>query len=162
MIHISKIVVTLLVLVVYLIIMAVKRNKDKNFRILSIFLLLYIIVLQIITIDDIIINNIIVLRRVKWIPFDSTLQYITQKNIYTFFYNVIGNIILFIPMGIFLKLYKFINKSYIVLISLFVSFSIELIQLTLCARIFDIDDIIYNVIGANVGYYLLKCFNKKI
>lgn len=67
------------------------------------------------------------------------LQNINNKII---FINVIGNILLFIPMGI-------INKN--ILTSLFIIILIELLQLILNKGIFDIVDIFLNMIGVFIG-----------
>lgn len=58
------------------------------------------------------------------------------------FINVIGNILLFIPMGV-------INKN--ILYSLFIIILIEFLQLILNKGIFDIVDIFLNMIGVIFG-----------
>ena len=83
--------------------------------------------------------------------------------------NIIGNIILFIPLGIFLPLlidkYRCINK--VILAAFICSVSIELIQLILrqfeIYRSVDIDDVILNTLGALLGFMIVNkfYFNKK-
>ncbi len=69
-----------------------------------------------------------------------------------FFYNVMGNIALFIPFGFFVSYYIKANKTHqIVLISIITSLTAELIQFKI-GRAFDIDDIILNTIGAIIGF----------
>lgn len=84
-----------------------------------------------------------------------------------FIKNVIGNILLFIPLGMFLT-YKFETKKiyHIFFLTLYFSFFIEVIQL-LIGRVFDVDDILLNVVGGLIGYciymlffYLLKILKK--
>ena len=77
-----------------------------------------------------------------------------------FFENVIGNMALFIPYGIFIaKVFKDCKVIYPLFLSFIASLAIELTQLSI-GRVFDVDDVILNVIGAVVGYYLYKLFTK--
>lgn len=48
---------------------------------------------------------------------------------------------------------------YPLFLSFIASLAIELTQLSI-GRVFDVDDVILNVIGAVVGYYLYKLFTK--
>lgn len=70
------------------------------------------------------------------------------------FRNLFGNILLFIPLGIFFKQFK-IKHIYI---GLLIILTIESIQLILRVGIFDIIDICLNFIGFLIGYLL---YNKK-
>ncbi len=93
-------------------------------------------------------------------PFKEILRYnITSR---LFIKNVVGNILLFIPYSMFLSYYLKINKIYILLIMSFIfSLSIELIQIKL-GRVFDIDDIILNIISSIIGYFIYKLINIKV
>ena len=66
--------------------------------------------------------------------------------------NVMGNIILFIPYG-FLASYLLNNKKFsvITILTVIASLTIETVQYYI-GRVFDIDDIILNVIGGIVGF----------
>ncbi len=72
--------------------------------------------------------------------------------------NLGGNLILFLPMGIYLPLLtkkKNSLKSYsIFMISLL--FSVEIIQLITRRGSFDIDDFILNMLGAFIGFIIWK------
>ena len=72
-----------------------------------------------------------------------------------FIKNIIGNIVLFIPFGMFYKSYFNIRIISLIIITTLYSFIIEMIQLFI-GRVFDIDDILLNLIGAIVGYYFSK------
>lgn len=76
-----------------------------------------------------------------------------------FFHNVIGNMLMFVPYGFFISYFLRIkNISLVFVMTLLTSITIELTQLAI-GRVFDIDDIILNVIGSLVGfgiYYLLE------
>lgn len=69
---------------------------------------------------------------------------------------LVGNIILFVPLGLFIPmLFKTFNKFVrIALLGLFGSLSIEWIQTTFTSRYFDIDDVIFNTLGAAAGYVI--------
>ena len=75
-------------------------------------------------------------------------------------YNVIGNILLFIPFGFAIPLlFKNHNKLFKVTLYGFVaSFSIELLQYLTCTNFTDIDDVIFNTLGALVGFLTFNIF----
>ncbi len=91
------------------------------------------------------------------------LRFIFDMRGYTFITwckNVIGNIILFIPMGFFL-LYLFSKvrawsfKKYIFTMTAAI-IGIELFQLFLMCGHCDIDDLILNLFGACLGFFATK------
>ena len=85
------------------------------------------------------------------IPFREITRYEIGSTL--FFYNVIGNIALFIPFGYFMsdKL-KAKKTTHIIIISTIISLTAELIQYKI-GRAFDIDDVLLNVTGAIIGYF---------
>ncbi len=85
-------------------------------------------------------------------PFKEMLRYEIGSKL--FIKNVLGNMILFIPYGFFISYFIKIKKPIITAILTFiVSLTIEVTQ-SLIGRVFDIDDIILNVIGGIAGYIL--------
>jgi len=72
-----------------------------------------------------------------------------------FINNIIGNILLFIPFGMFLRYYFKFKVISLILITILYSLSIEATQI-LINRVFDIDDIILNLTGSIIGYYFSK------
>ena len=76
--------------------------------------------------------------------------------------NIIGNIILFLPLGIFLPLIspKFNSIKKVAIVCFIASLGIELTQLVLrqfgTYRTVDIDDIILNMMGGISGWLILK------
>ncbi|WP_176551430.1 VanZ family protein [Bacillus wiedmannii] len=77
--------------------------------------------------------------------------------------NVGGNILLLMPLGFLAPIIwdKFKKIKNTILLGLAISISIELLQLTESlfsgwGRITDIDDVIFNVIGSIVGYFIYK------
>ena len=85
------------------------------------------------------------------VPFREITRY--QIGSTLFFYNVIGNIALFIPFGYFIsdKL-KAKKATHIIIISAIISLTAELIQYKI-GRAFDIDDVLLNATGAIIGFF---------
>ncbi len=93
----------------------------------------------------------------NFIPFKEILRYsdITSS---LFMRNVIGNILVFVPFGFIISdmLNDKTNKDNLLLSGLIVfitSFSIEIIQMFI-GRSYDIDDVILNMCGGIIGYFL--------
>lgn len=126
------------------------KNK-KEFvlykEIFYLFFLMYILLLfQIVTFED----TSIYIDGNNLVPFKEILRYKIGSRL--FFKNVIGNIVLFIPYGIFASLYTKIDKLFHAIgLVLFASIIVEVTQ-AMIGRIFDIDDIILNIIGGILGY----------
>ena len=77
-----------------------------------------------------------------------------------FYRNIIGNILMFVPFGFFTSYYLKLDKKRIIFyLSLIVSVVIELIQLKI-GRAFDVDDIILNLVGGMLGYYLYRLMDR--
>lgn len=70
--------------------------------------------------------------------------------------NLTGNIVMFVPLGFFVKLIWPKAKGYIVFpVTLFL---IEAIQLFTLLGSFDVDDLILNLCGTLIGVLLLKLY----
>ena len=77
-----------------------------------------------------------------------------------FFHNVIGNMLMFIPFGFLISYFLKLEKPYsIIILSFITSVTIEVTQL-LIGRVFDVDDIILNVIGGLIGFLLFYILGK--
>ena len=74
------------------------------------------------------------------------------------FINLIGNLFLLIPFGIFLKHFN-IKIIYAMIITILTFFLIESLQYITKKGIFDLIDVVLNIIGALIGYMLIQ--NKK-
>ncbi len=86
------------------------------------------------------------------VPFTEILRYEFGSKL--FIYNVLGNIIIFIPFGLIIA--EYINPKTIfspLIISLIVSTTVEFVQLNI-GRSFDIDDILLNIVGSIIGYLI--------
>lgn len=77
--------------------------------------------------------------------------------------NLLGNIIIFIPLGFLLPLLAPKINSYkkIIIISAAFSLFLEITQATMRLGSFDIDDLILNTAGALMGYFTYKKFTAK-
>ena len=90
----------------------------------------------------------------NFVPFKEIFRY--QLFSSSFIKNVIGNMIMFMPYGFFISYYlKLDKKSYVILMSLLISVTIEITQLVI-GRVFDVDDILLNVIGGILGYFIYR------
>lgn len=94
---------------------------------------------------------------VNLMPFKEILRYEVGSR--AFYKQVFGNILLFIPLGYFATSYcKIKGLGTITLVSLLSSLTIEVTQHYI-GRVFDIDDIILNVVGGIVGFLLYTALN---
>lgn len=87
----------------------------------------------------------------NFIPFKEILRYNMTSRL--FFKNVVGNMLMFLPFGFFISYYLKNFKPYLtILLTVIASVSIEIVQLSI-GRVFDVDDIILNVMGGFIGYF---------
>ncbi len=71
-------------------------------------------------------------------------------------FMIVGNIILFIPLGMFINLIKEkISNIKIIILSIIIPICVETFQL-LIGRTFDVDDLVTNTLGILIGYYITK------
>ena len=155
---------TLVILEVVIILMRIFyiKNSGKKF-ILHEELLLLLFVAYILMLFDLVTSRDVYLSGTNLVPFKEILRYsIGPEN---FNRQVIGNIILFIPLGFFFTYYTRIKKiGSITIIAALISFTIETVQKYI-GRSFDIDDIILNVVGGIIGFLIyvgLDAIKKKL
>ena len=111
--------------------------------------------------------------RGNFIPFLNTIRDIIRSNKSQFMQlfwvkNILGNIIILLPLGILLPLVhkKYDNVLKTTLFGFSISLSIELIQFVSVlvgnnGRVFDVDDIIFNVFGVFLGATIYKKLSHK-
>lgn len=86
------------------------------------------------------------------VPFKEMFRY--QIGSKLFFKNVVGNMIMFMPYGFFVSYFLKLKKPLSIFgLSILTSFTIEFTQLQI-GRVFDVDDIILNIIGSLLGFFL--------
>lgn len=96
---------------------------------------------------------------VNLVPFRTIKNYIKYSGFLHTMINIVGNIIIFVPFGIFVaEIFPNTRKSsHIFLISVCTSFFVEFIQFFI-GRSVDIDDLMLNVCGSMIGYFIWKKF----
>jgi len=94
----------------------------------------------------------------NFVPFREILRYNMGSRL--FFKNVVGNLILFMPYGFFVSYYLKNLKPYLtIFLTVIASFSIESVQMVI-GRVFDIDDILLNILGGYLGYLVYYFLGK--
>jgi glycopeptide antibiotics resistance protein len=94
----------------------------------------------------------------NFIPFKEILRYSIGSSM--FYKNVLGNMVMFVPFGFFVSYFLKLEKLYsVTLITLITSITIEITQL-LIGRVFDVDDLLLNLIGGIVGFLLYELVHK--
>ena len=130
------------------------RGERKRFvlheEIFDLLFLVYLIILwQLVTGQDLNVNG-----GTNFMPFREILRY--DYGTLSFYKQVFGNILLFIPLGYFATSYcRIKNLGVITIVSLLSSSVIEVVQ-NFIGRSFDIDDIILNVVGGIIGFLLYR------
>ena len=90
----------------------------------------------------------------NFIPFREIFRYDFGSRL--FVKNVLGNMLLFLPFGFFVSYFLKCKKAWLPLIlTMIASISIETVQMVI-GRVFDIDDIILNIIGGMLGFGIYK------
>lgn len=95
---------------------------------------------------------------ISLIPFATIRSYIKYSGIFHALLNILGNVILFIPIGFIfpLILIRYRDLKRIAVLSISISLFIEFIQFFV-GRSCDIDDLILNFVGGIIGYTIF-CF----
>lgn len=137
-----------------------KRGRIKTVLLYGIFicyilLLIKILFLSRVSLFEVFNSQRTLFRSINLIPFHSIMEYISSGSdtIRGFaFGNVVGNIGIFIPLGIYLPLLKKDKRVLMSLLFIFiVSLFVEIIQGLLGIGVSDIDDIILNCFGGWIG-----------
>lgn len=133
------------------------KNKKPFILYKEIFMLLFLVYIlclfQVVTFED----QTIYVTGNNLVPFKEIMRY--QIGSRLFIKNVIGNIVIFIPYGIFASLYAKLDKPWQALcLIFFASVTVETTQL-LIGRVFDIDDILLNCIGGILGYGVYRALD---
>ncbi len=97
------------------------------------------------------------------VPLKTITGYIQRYHHYNFntwFNNLFGNILIFVPFGFitpyFIRFYRRVTRFLVFMVCTI--FIIELLQITLHVGTFDVDDIILNSIGGILGFiFYLIC-----
>lgn len=131
------------------------KNDRKSFRLyeelFNLMFIVYLLVLfQLVTSQDLIGGG------TNLTPFKEIFRYELMSS--AFIKQVLGNIVLFVPLGYFVSYYcKIKGIVGITIVSLLSSVTIEIVQ-HFIGRSVDIDDVILNVFGGIIGFLLYKLF----
>lgn len=123
-------------------------------EIMLLFFALYILCLfQVVTSQDINTSN-----GNNFVPFVEILRYKPWGRL--FVKNIVGNVVMFVPYGFFVGKYVSDKNHFLSFFLIFLaSLSIEFTQLAI-GRVFDVDDIILNVLGGFLGYLAFVILDK--
>ncbi|SFD83097.1 VanZ like family protein [Paenibacillus catalpae] len=134
-------------------------GKPVNFMILALFIMYSLIMLKLLFIRE---------DYYHWnkynyniIPFHTIKSLIYHRDAYntdTWVKNLFGNIVLFIPLGVFIPVLnrRLLRVVRCLLVIILILFLVESIQLVTRVGSFDIDDIILNTLGAIIGLFLMR------
>ena len=105
--------------------------------------------------------NFVPLKTIRWyleLPKITTDSYLLRHG----YINLIGNIVMFIPLGLLLpKVCKPMKQFWTFLLSAIVGIvAMEVLQLLSGLGICDVDDLILNLFGAMIGYLFYRIFTK--
>ena len=94
----------------------------------------------------------------NFIPFTEIMRYSITSHL--FWKNVIGNMIMFLPFGFFISYYLRVERLRLpLLLTLIASIAIEFVQMCI-GRVFDVDDILLNLLGGTMGFYIYNILRK--
>ena len=128
----------------------IKNKKEFSLykELISLSFIIYILCLfQVVTFQD---NNNFSSNNL--IPFKEMFRYTVGSRL--FLKNVLGNIIMFLPYGFFTSYFLKEKKLLpIFILTTIASLTIETTQLMI-GRVFDIDDILLNILGGVLGHYV--------
>ena len=130
---------------------AIKNNNEKlvfykefsNLLFIIYILLLYVLLTR---------AELNTVRGYNLVPFSEMFRYEIGST--SFYLNVVGNIVIFIPFGYLISTYiKPKRILSILIVSVISSATVEFVQLCI-GRSFDVDDIILNSLGAIIGFLI--------
>ncbi len=105
------------------------------------------------------------IHKTNLIPFkvfyETYIEVFEKGNVYYFLINFLGNIVIFMPFGLFIPALWGVNAKKTVAIGFLASLFIELCQMFL-ARGTDVDDLMLNTVGALLGVIIYKACLKRI
>jgi len=134
------------------------KNKKEFIFYKEVFLLIFIIyvlcLFQVVTFED----SAVISHSNNLTPFKEILRYNIGSRL--FLKNVIGNLVMFVPYGIFISIFaKLDSKWQALFLVSFASITVEVTQYSI-GRVFDVDDIILNVCGGMIGYFIYFVISK--
>lgn len=145
------------------------KNHEKILRgCQCFFLFIYVIFLLRITFfKQVTLNNLFSAigaseRTISIIPFQSIYDMaVSNASIGRIIENVLGNIVLFIPFGILFPIISNKKHKEVLCAAIIFSLLIEITQFLFALGSTDVDDLIFNVLGAYIGYFVSDKISKQ-
>ncbi len=146
-------------------------NNIKYIKVIfAVLLIAYLLLLAYLTLLSKYYGREVEHRSINLIPFRTIVDFLTSGyDMRPIITNLVGNIAAFMPMGfLFPIVFKQLDRlQKIVFVALLSSLTIEVAQYILRVGASDIDDLILNVLGAIVGYWVFRLIalslsNKKL
>jgi glycopeptide antibiotics resistance protein len=139
------------------------KNNLKYIKVVYTFLFIgYLLLLAYLTFFSQYYGREQVHQSVNLIPFRTIIEFLTSEyNLRSIVTNIAGNIIAFMPMGFFLPLVfkklEVFSKS--IIVALLATLAIEFAQYILKVGTSDVDDVVLNILGAIIGFWIFRLFH---
>lgn len=132
-------------------------SKKESHKFRKILCITAFIVYAVIVLHITLLNRTPTVRRKMLTPFWEYRELICGVEKLYWFGQIIGNIVMLMPLGGFLCLmYRRLNVIHIGMIGCVCSVSIELTQYFTGRGLLEFDDIFHNTLGAVIGYFIMK------
>ena len=136
-------------------------NNIKYIKVISTVLLIaYLLLLAYLTLVSKYYGRELEHRSINILPLRTIIEFLTSGyNVKTITTNLVGNIAAFIPMGFLLPIvFSMLNRlRKVIYVSFIAALVIEIMQYILRVGASDVDDVILNVLGAVLGYWIMRC-----
>ncbi len=99
----------------------------------------------------------------NFVPFKTILSYLLgAKGLLIGGINLIGNIVLPVPIGFLVPLlYEKLTWKKSLILAVATGLTLEVLQVVLHVGIFDIDDVILNALGVMIGFWMFQAFSNR-
>lgn len=136
------------------------RSNKATIRCLSLVMfVLYLLYLLYLTIFDRNYGRDVINRNINIVPFRTIIRFLYRSyDLKVILINIVGNIAAFVPMGFLLPISfsKLNGLLRVLLVVLLATLSIEIYQYIKGVGVSDIDDVLLNVLGGIMGYFIMK------
>lgn len=143
---------------------ATYKNQEKQAKLCNACLIFYLSALYHITcirygidIERMLHHSV---RQIQWIPLIDLIALI-EEGFVPALLMIGGNILWFIPLGMFVYRKYPTHKHYPLIIGFLTSFFIEVSQFILVSGVSDIDDLILNTLGCVLGFSVYKAWETR-
>lgn len=140
-----------------------RKNEQQRGRFMTLLFWIYVIVLLRFTVfrDDFSLSHIMVNGKLNLELFTAYIPFLRGGFIWLFIYLFVGNIVWFIPLGVYL-VWKEPGRTVwrAVLIGLLLSIAIEVSQYIFGVGVTEVDDLVLNTAGTLIGAILMRMKQK--